>query len=52
MNDKQLEALREWVRSEIDYSLELQNEFGYRDGAYVERDAAEEAFDKLKSMFN
>lgn len=50
MSDKQLEALREWVRAEIQYALAQGEEGsdGYRGSAHAERDVAERLFDALR----
>ena len=52
MNDDQLEALREWVRAEIDYEMASNEEGadGYRQSAHNERDYAENCFNIFKKL--
>lgn len=52
MTEKQLEALREWVRSEIAYEFAVneEDEGGYRSSAINERDYAENCFGIVKKL--
>ena len=47
-------ALREWVRAEIDYALARQTEGadGYAHSSNVERHAADRLFEQLKSVMS
>ena len=49
MNKYQMEALREWVRAEIEYAMASNEEGsdGYRQSAHSERDYAENCYQKM-----
>ena len=52
LNNKDLNLIRDWIKSEILATFEsLENDFGFNDNSYISKQASDDLFDKIKSIF-
>ena len=52
VSNKDLTLIRDWVKAEVSSTLEsLNNEWGFNDHRHTEKKAADDLFDKIKSIF-